>query len=215
MESCGIIDVADSVVLPRRIRHLYSASAAVQETFNPYREWLGREDDRQPSDHYELLGIAPDERDADVIGHAADVLIARVRRVRPTFECFDLGHVHAGRILIKEGLVLPPYHFGLVLGVPGALPYGPHELIAMVDALPVGAEFTVMGIGRSSLPSQFGSIAVGGWIRVGFEDNVYFSKGRLAKSNAELVERAARIAKEAGLELATPDEVRSFLKLRG
>ena len=139
----------------------------------------------------------------------------RAHRVRPTFECFDLGHVHAGRILIKEGLVQPPYHFGLVLGVPGALPYGPRELVAMVDALPEGAEFTVMGIGRSSLPSQFGSIAVGGWIRVGFEDNVYFSKGRLATSNAELVERAARIVKEAGLELATPDEVRGFLKLRG
>jgi uncharacterized protein (DUF849 family) len=71
-----------------------------------------------------------------------------------------------------------------------------------------------MGIGRSSLPSQFGSIAIGGWIRVGFEDNVYYSKGRLAASNAELVERAARIAREAGLEPATPADVREYLKLR-
>ena len=100
------------------------------------------------------------------------------------------------------------------LGVPGALPYGVRELSAMVDALPDGAEYTVMRIGRSSLPSQFGSIALGGWIRVGFEDNVYYSKGRLAASNAELVERAARIAKEAGLELATPADVREHLKLK-
>jgi 3-keto-5-aminohexanoate cleavage enzyme len=139
----------------------------------------------------------------------------RARRVRPTLECFDLGHVYASRALIKEGLLEPPYHYGLVLGVPGALPYGVRELGAMVDALPEGANYTVMGIGRSSLPSQFGAIAYGGWIRVGFEDNVYYSKGRLAASNAELVERAARIAKEAGLELASPAEVREYLRLRG
>jgi 3-keto-5-aminohexanoate cleavage enzyme len=137
----------------------------------------------------------------------------RARKVRPTLECFDLGHVSASRILIKEGLLEPPYHYGLVLGVPGALPYGLRELEAMVEALPEGANYTVMGIGRASLPSQFGSIAIGGWIRVGFEDNVYYAKGRLASSNAELVERAARIAKEAGLETATPDDVRKYLSL--
>jgi 3-keto-5-aminohexanoate cleavage enzyme len=138
----------------------------------------------------------------------------RARRVRPTFECFDLGHVYASLALIKEGLAEAPFHYGLVLGVPGALPYGPRELGAMADALPEGANFTVMGIGRASLPSQFGAIAEGGWIRVGFEDNVYYSKGRLASSNAELVERAARIASEAGLVPAAPDEVRAYLGLR-
>jgi 3-keto-5-aminohexanoate cleavage enzyme len=138
----------------------------------------------------------------------------RARRVRPTLECFDLGHVHASRILVKEGLLEPPYHYGLVMGVPGALAYGVRDLGAMVDALPEGANYTVMGIGRSSLPSQLGALAMGGWIRVGFEDNVYYSKGRLASSNAELVERAARLAKEAGLELASPDEVRAYLSLR-
>jgi 3-keto-5-aminohexanoate cleavage enzyme len=139
----------------------------------------------------------------------------RARGVRATLECFDLGHVHASRILIKEGLLEPPFHYGLVMGVPGGIAYGARELGAMVDALPAGAEFTVMGVGRSSLPSQFGSITLGGWIRVGFEDNVYYAKGRLASSNAELVERAARIAAEAGLGLATPDDVRKHLRLRG
>ena len=136
-------------------------------------------------------------------------------RVRPTLECFDLGHVHASRILIKEGLVEPPYHYGFVLNVPGAVPYSVAALEAFCQALPEGADFTVMGIGRASLPAQFGAVARGGWIRVGFEDNVYFSKGLLAKSNAELVERAARMAREAGLVPATPDEVRKYLKLRG
>jgi 3-keto-5-aminohexanoate cleavage enzyme len=72
-----------------------------------------------------------------------------------------------------------------------------------------------MGIGRSSLPAQYGALANNGWIRVGFEDNVYFSRGVLAKNNAQLVERAARIAHEAGLKPASPDDVRHYLKLRG
>lgn len=139
----------------------------------------------------------------------------RRRRVRPTLECFDLGHVYASRMLIKEGLLEGPYHYGFVLNVPAALPWSPDNLEAMRRALPEGADFTVMGIGRSSLPAQHGAIAAGGWIRVGFEDNVFYAKGVLAKSNAELVERAARIAREAQLEPATPDEVRKYLKLRG
>jgi 3-keto-5-aminohexanoate cleavage enzyme len=139
----------------------------------------------------------------------------REHGVRPTLECFDLGHVYASHILIKEGLLEGPYHYGFVLNVPAALPWSPDNLEAMRRAMPGGADFTVMGIGRSSLPAQYGAIAAGGWIRVGFEDNVFYAKGRLAKSNAELVERAARIAREAGLEPATPDDVRNYLKLRG
>ena len=139
----------------------------------------------------------------------------RAHRVRATLECFDLGHVYASHILLKEGLLEAPYHYGFVLNVPGAVPYSVANLEAFVAALPTGADFTVMGIGRSSLPAQFGAVARGGWIRVGFEDNVYFSKGVLAASNAQLVERAARIAHEAGLAPASPDEVRKYLKLRG
>jgi 3-keto-5-aminohexanoate cleavage enzyme len=139
----------------------------------------------------------------------------RSRRVRATLECFDLGHVYASHILIREGLLEPPYHYGFVLNVPGSVPYSVAALEAFRAALPGGADFTVMGIGRSSLSAQYGAVATGGWIRVGFEDNVYFSKGVLATSNAELVGRAARIAREAGLVPATPDDVRKYLKLRG
>lgn len=138
----------------------------------------------------------------------------RARRVRPTLECFDLGHVHASRLLLDEGLIAPPFHYGFVLNVPGSVPYGVEALLAFRSAMPEGADFTVMGIGRSSLPAQLGALALGGWIRVGFEDNVYYSRGRLAKSNAELVERAARMSREAGRVPATPDEVRKRLGLR-
>ncbi len=135
-------------------------------------------------------------------------------KVRPTLECFDLGHVYASRILIKEGLLEPPYHYGFVLNVPGAVPFSLDNLESFARALPEGADFTVMGIGRSSLPAQYAALARGSWIRVGFEDNVYYSKGVLAQSNAQLVERAARLAREAGLEPASPEDVRKRLKLR-
>ena len=139
----------------------------------------------------------------------------QARKVRPTLECFDLGHIWASRILIEEGLLEAPYHYGLVMNVPGSVPYNVDNLEVFRRALPENAFFTVMGIGKSSLPAQVGAIACGGWIRVGFEDNVYYAKGLPAKSNAELVERAARIAREAQLDIATSDEVRSFLRLRG
>jgi len=138
----------------------------------------------------------------------------RAHGVRPTLECFDLGHVYASQILLREGLLEGPLHYGFVLNVPGAVPWSPDNLEAFKRAMPPGADFTVMGIGRASLGAQYGAVAAGGWIRVGFEDNVYYAKGRLAKSNAELVERAVRIAKEAQLAPATPAEVRMHLKLR-
>jgi 3-keto-5-aminohexanoate cleavage enzyme len=117
--------------------------------------------------------------------------------------------------LIKEGLVEPPFHYGLVMNVPGGVRLEPDTLELMVRKLPQGAHWTVMGIGgRASLLSCYAAVFYGGFIRVGFEDNVYYSKGRLAKSNAELVERAVRIAVEAGHEIARPGDVRKLLKLR-
>jgi len=135
--------------------------------------------------------------------------------VRPTLECFDLGHVYASHMLIKEGLLEAPYHYGLVLNVPGAAKYEPEVMEFMVRKLPEGAHFTAFGVGgKANIDSIYQTIALGGHIRVGFEDNIYYSKGRLAKSNAELVERAARIAKDSGRELAKPDDVRAMLQLR-
>jgi uncharacterized protein (DUF849 family) len=84
-----------------------------------------------------------------------------------------------------------------------------------VAELPPDAYFTFIGIGgKNHLPSIYSSVAHGGFIRVGFEDNIYYSKGRLAKSNAELVERAVRIAHEFGYEIAKPSDVREMFQLR-
>ncbi len=134
--------------------------------------------------------------------------------VRPTLECFDVSHVQSSHILIKEGLIKPPYHYGFVMNVPAALSLSVKTLSYMIDQMPAESYFTVMGIGRAHLPGICGAIASGGFIRVGFEDNIYYSKGRLAKSNAEFVERAVRISREAGLEIAKPSDVRQLFKIK-
>lgn len=139
----------------------------------------------------------------------------RARKVRPTLECFDLSHIYGSLVLIKEKLVESPFHYGFVMNVPGGVPYNIGNLSTYLARLPEGAQWTVMGIGgRASLSAVYGAISHGGHIRVGFEDNVYFSKGTLAESNAQLVERAAHLARQAGLEIAKPADVRSLLSLR-
>ncbi len=140
--------------------------------------------------------------------------VIRGYNVRPILECFDLSHIYASHILIKEGLIEPPYHYGFVFNAPGGVRLESDVLDLFVRKLPAESLFTVLGIGSACLPAHFGAIHHGGFIRVGFEDNVYYSKGVPARNNAELVERAVRIAGEAGMECAKPDEVRKIMRLR-
>ena len=135
--------------------------------------------------------------------------------IRPTLECFDISHIDSSKILIEEGLVQEPFHYGLVLNVPGGLRYDEETLLFMVKRLPQDSFWTTIGIGgRISVQKIEDSMANNGFVRVGFEDNIFFGKGELAVSNAQLVERAARIAREHGLTIATPSDVRQMLKLR-
>jgi len=140
--------------------------------------------------------------------------LMKSRGIRPTLECFDISHVDTAKLMIKEGLVSPPLHFGIVLNVPGGVRYDSQALGFFVQRLPEDSMFTVMGIGgRASLQSVYGALASGGHIRQGLEDNIYYSKGVLADSNGQLVERAARIAREMGCEIASPDDVREMLEV--
>ena len=135
-------------------------------------------------------------------------------RIRPTLECFDLSHLDAAGRLLEEGLIAPPLHYGLVLGAPGGVRYDAATLEFMVRRLPAGAYWTAIGIGgKASLAAVFGAMALGGFIRVGFEDAVYYRRGERAKNNAQLVERAARLIRESGREPATPAEVRELLAI--
>ena len=133
--------------------------------------------------------------------------------VTPELEIFDLGHLSNAKRLAAEGAIRLPAHVDFVLGVPGGLDASVENLIECVRALPPGCTWSVAGIGRMQLPLATVAVAMGGHVRVGLEDNLYYSKGRLAR-NEELVARVVRIAGELGRPVATPDEARRILKLR-
>jgi 3-keto-5-aminohexanoate cleavage enzyme len=133
--------------------------------------------------------------------------------VRPELEIFEVGMITNALRLVKKELLKEPLHFDFVMGVPGAIAATPENLLLMVNSLPQGATWTVAGVGRNQLPMNTMGILLGGHVRIGFEDNVFYEKGVLAKSNAQFVERIVRLAKELGREVATPDEARKILGL--
>lgn len=133
--------------------------------------------------------------------------------VRPELEIFDKGHLANARRLAKEGLLQFPQHVDLVLGVPGGMEATVQNLADLVDDLPAGCTWSVAGIGRQQISMALAAIAMGGHVRVGLEDNLYLSKGRLAR-NEELVARVARISEEAGRPVATPEQAREILGLK-
>lgn len=133
------------------------------------------------------------------------------RGIKPEVEVFDKGMVDYAIRYAKQGFIKEPMHFDFVLGV--QMSATARDLAFMVDSIPTGSTWTVAGVGRHEFPMAAIAIAMGGHVRVGFEDNVYMSKGVLAKSNGELVSRVVRIANELGREIATPKEARQILGL--
>ena len=133
--------------------------------------------------------------------------------VLPEIECFEAGHVQNALRLIEAGKLQPPFWFQFVLGVRGGAPASVKQLVHLVEMLPPGAHWSVCAIGRAQLPLDVAAMAMGGHARTGLEDNLFYRKGELAESNAQLVARLARIAAELGRPLATPDQTRALLGL--
>jgi 3-keto-5-aminohexanoate cleavage enzyme len=131
---------------------------------------------------------------------------------KPEMEVFEPGMIANAQLLADKGLVTPPLHFDFVLGSRGSLPASAKNLLFLSESIPPGSTWTVAGIGRWQLPMTLQAIVLGGHVRVGLEDNLYYRKGQLA-SNEELVARVARIAAEAGRPVATPDQARALLGL--
>lgn len=145
-----------------------------------------------------------------------DELAARMERhgVLPEIECFEPGHVANALRLIDDGKLKPPFWFQFVLGVRGGSPGTVKQLLHMLEMIPSGAHWSVCGIGRAQLPLGLAAMAMGGHVRTGLEDNLYYHKGQLAASNAQLVARLVRIAGEIGRPVATPAEARQILGLK-
>ena len=136
------------------------------------------------------------------------------RGIHPELEVYDVGHVRLCLELVKQGLIREPLQFSFVMGVRGGMPGDPVLLPLLKSMLPEGAVWQAIGIGASQLPLSLAALAMDGNIRVGFEDNVYISKGTLAESNAQFVRRAVELVHTAGREVATPDQVRERLGVR-
>lgn len=139
--------------------------------------------------------------------------------VTPEFEAYDVGHLHNLKYLENEGLVTGPYWIQFVLGVLGGLSATPKSLITMVDTANElfgkdNFQWSVVGVGRHAIPMSVISMTMGGHVRVGLEDNVYLSRGVMA-TNPTLVEKVVRLANELGRPIATSDEAREILGLKG
>ena len=136
------------------------------------------------------------------------------RGIQNEFEVYDLSHIANIMKLRQLGVVTGPMHFSMVIGIDGGIPASPQNLMAMIDALPDDCSWQVVCIGKHQMPLCAMVLAMGGNIRVGFEDNVYYHHGVLAVSNVQFVDRAVRMARELGREIATPDEARQMMQMR-
>ncbi|WP_306057150.1 BKACE family enzyme [Natronococcus wangiae] len=135
------------------------------------------------------------------------------RGIKPELEVFNDGHLNEVRGLLERRELADPVYATLIFG-PGTLtPPRPRNFLNAVDNFPDGALFNTLGFGRHQLPFATMGILFGGHVRVGLEDNVYYRRGELAESNAQLVERVVRLAEELGREVATPARARAVLEL--
>lgn len=134
--------------------------------------------------------------------------------VKPEIEIFDAGMVYNALYYLKKGVLKAPLHFQFVLGVPGGMTATVENLVFLKNLLPEGCTWGALGIGKGHLPIMYAALAMGGHLRVGMEDNILYSKGVLAKSNVEFVERTKRIVAELGKEIATPAEARAILSIQ-
>lgn len=137
----------------------------------------------------------------------------REANVKPELEIFNQGHIPELNHLIEEDLLETPYWCTIILGMQTGTPPHPRNLINFVDNLPDEAEWQGLAVGRHQLPLTTMAMLMGGHVRVGMEDNVYYRKGELAESNAQLVRRTARIADLLDRPIATPDDAREILNL--
>jgi 3-keto-5-aminohexanoate cleavage enzyme len=133
--------------------------------------------------------------------------------VKPEIEVFEPGFINNALTLAKKGLLQPPFHFQFVLGAPGAAAATPKNLLHLVESIPSGSTWSVIGVGKAQLPMAAMGIIMGGHVRVGMEDNVYLRKGVLATSNADFVRQIVELAGFLQRPVATVGDARRILGL--
>jgi 3-keto-5-aminohexanoate cleavage enzyme len=133
--------------------------------------------------------------------------------IKPEHECFDVGHVGSLAPLIDMGVLKTPLHVDCVMGVVGGIPPTARNLAAMVDNIPEGSHWGVIGISRDQWMLVGAALSLGGSIRVGLEDNLYLPDGKMATSNGELIAKARQMTEDVGRRPATVQEAREMLNI--
>lgn len=144
-------------------------------------------------------------------------LLMQERNVKPEIEVFDPGMIYNAGYYLKKGILKAPAHFQFCMGVAGGIAASTKNLVFMKDILDEvapGSSWSAFGVGRAAMEILYATIAMGGHVRVGMEDNVLYKRGQLAESNMQFVARAKRLIEEYNCEAATPDEARQILGLK-
>ena len=184
--------------------------------FNPKTEPEWRYDWEKPYCESMRSGIA--QNSLDIIEHIARKVGAEYG-ARFEFECYDIGHLYTLRWLADQGIVSPPFFIQCIFGIFGGIGPDPANLTYMTNVADklFGSDWylSVLAVGRHQMRMVTQSAMIGGCVRVGMEDSLFISRGKRAKSNREQVEKIRRILEELSLEIATPDEARDMLALKG
>lgn len=136
--------------------------------------------------------------------------------VKPEIEAFDPGMIYNAQYYLKKGVLKAPLHFQFCMGCANGIGGSMKNLLFMKETMEAacpGSTWSCFGVGQSALTMLYGAVALGGHIRVGMEDNVMYSKGKLADNNKQFIDRARRVIEEFGREVATPAEAREILSL--
>jgi uncharacterized protein (DUF849 family) len=144
-------------------------------------------------------------------------LLMQEKGVKPEIEVFDPGMIYNAQYYLKKGVLKAPVHFQFCMGVAGGIKGTTKNLVFMketMEEVAPGSTWSAFGVGPSAMEILYASVAMGGNVRVGMEDNILYKKGVLAENNMVFVERARRIIEEFGFETASPDEAREILGLK-
>jgi uncharacterized protein (DUF849 family) len=133
--------------------------------------------------------------------------------IKPEHECFDIGHVGSLEPLIDMGVLKTPLHVDCVMGIVGGIPPTARNLAAMVENIPDGSHWGVIGISRDQWMLVAAALTLGGSIRVGLEDNLYLPSGEMARSNGELIAKARQLTEDLGRRPASVEEARKMLNV--
>ncbi|MFC0243274.1 3-keto-5-aminohexanoate cleavage protein [Rhodopseudomonas telluris] len=133
--------------------------------------------------------------------------------VKPEVEVYHCGIIGEAQALVDSGHLTAPLSYNFALGIPGGAPATCKSLLHLVESIPPGSHWSALAIGKGQLPINLHTMLLGGHVRTGFEDNVYYRYGELAKSNAQLVERIVRYAQDIGRPVASSAEARAMLRI--